>query len=133
MAAVSSIVLSHKSPVTVLLPSDSYHGVPTVLADQLSRFDITFKTVDYTNPSNLEIALSSQVGKDVIVWLETPSNPLCQVIDIEATCAIVNEFRPYANITTVVDSTLAPPCVTQPLRVSEKLMILHSIFFAPEN
>jgi O-acetylhomoserine/O-acetylserine sulfhydrylase-like pyridoxal-dependent enzyme len=129
MAAVSSILLSHKSPVTVLLPSDSYHGVPTVLADHLSRFEITYETVDSTDASNLEKALSTQVGKDVVVWLETPSNPLCQVIDIEATCAIVNEFRPHANITTVVDSTLAPPCVTQPLRVSEKLIILHSFCF----
>lgn len=134
MATVSSIVMSHQSPVTVLLPSDLYMGVPTVLlANHWSRFDVNYKTVDFSNESNVENALSSEEGKDVIVWLETPSNPQCRIIDIEGTCAIVNKFRPFTDITTVVDSTLAPPCVTQPLRVSESLIIIALCLLVPRT
>ena len=126
MSAVSSLLMSHTAPLTVLLPSDLYHGVPTVLADVMTRFNVNYKKVDYSKESEVEKALS-EVNKssNVIVWLESPSNPLCQVIDIEAVCATVDKFRSQAVITTVVDSTLAPPCVTQPLRLGADA-VMHS-------
>ena len=126
MAGVSSLVMAHKEPVTVLLPTDLYHGVPTVLADVMSRFNVKYQKIDFTQESQLEQALSEMnYSNNVIVWMETPSNPLCQVIDIKAVCNQVDSFRSQLNITTVVDSTLAPPCVTQPLRLGADA-VLHS-------
>ena len=126
MAAVSSLVMAHKAPVTVLLPSDLYHGVPTVLANVMSRFHVKYQKVDFTQESQLEKTLSEMdSSNDVIVWMETPSNPQCQVIDIKAVCNQVDPFRSKLNITTVVDSTLAPPCLTQPLRLGADA-VMHS-------
>ncbi len=126
MACVSSLVMTHKEPVTVLLPSDLYHGVPTVLADILSRFNVKYQRIDFTQGPQLKMALSAMdSSNDVIVWMETPSNPLCQVIDIKAVCNEVNSFRSKLNITTVVDSTLAPPCLAQPLRLGADA-VMHS-------
>ena len=69
--------------------------------------------VDLTDIAALKEALRKQQGQ-VIVWMETPSNPLTQVIDIAATCQIIQQMTsPNCTITTVVDSTLAP--LSQPL------------------
>lgn len=125
MMAVSSIVLAHKTPLHVILPVDSYHGVPTVLTDVFSRFQVTTQRVDLTQPAELEAALSSMPQEsNVIVWIETPSNPLCHVIDIKSTCDLARRVR-MRNTTTVVDSTLAPPTLTQPLLLGADL-VLHS-------
>lgn len=125
MMAVSSIVLAHTAPLHVILPLDLYHGVSTVLMDIFSRFHVMVERVDLRNPAALESVLGSLSEEtDVIVWIETPSNPLCHVIDIEATCDLVQRIR-KSNTTTVVDSTLAPPVVTQPLHFGADL-VLHS-------
>ena len=134
MMAVSSILLAHKSPVTVLLPLDVYHGVPTVAVDVFSRFNVKVERVDMTKASNLrdfiENLHDSSSSEDaeatnqpqIIVWIETPSNPLCQVIDIREVCDTVQTLSSYykGSITTVVDSTLSPPVLTQPLHVSSE-------------
>ena len=126
MAAVSGICLAHKAPITVLLPEDVYHGVPSVLVDVFNRHGITTRTVDYTDLCAISAALSEIEGsEDVIVWMETPSNPLCQVIDVAAVCKLVCSISSEANVTTVVDSTMAPPCVTQPLLLGADVVI-HS-------
>jgi cystathionine gamma-synthase len=127
MMAVSSILLSHKAPVQVIVPSDCYHGVPTVFVDVFSRFNVHVHRVDVRDPIALQTAVSG-VGADsddVIVWLESPSNPLLQVTDIKATCALVKSIRGSRKTTIVVDSTLAPPTLTQPLQLGVDL-VLHS-------
>jgi cystathionine gamma-synthase len=124
MMAASSIVLAHTAPLHVIFPVDLYHGVPTVLTDVFSRFGVVVKRVDLTNLKALESALSCLPEEsDAIVWIETPSNPLCHVLDIEATCDLVRRVR--SNTTTVVDSTLAPPTLTQPLLLGADF-VLHS-------
>lgn len=115
MMASSSIVLAHKAPLCVLLPVDLYHGVPTVLHDVFSRHCVTVQRVDMRDPDELKSALLELPSQtDAIVWLETPSNPLCHVIDIAATCDLVRSVR-GENTSVVVDSTLAPPTLSQPL------------------
>ena len=131
MAAVASVLLAHTSPVKLLIPKDVYHGVPTQLHTSLNDHGVVHEAVDMTNINDMRqkmeecMKLSSEKNKgndaSLIVWMETPSNPLCQVTDIRELCNAVNECRGrYENvrITTVVDSTWAPPCITQPLLVS---------------
>ena len=132
MMAVSSILMAHKSPAIALLPLDVYHGVPTVAVDVFRRFNIKVDRVDMTQVSNVRDFIakmnysSSSNHVDateqpqIIVWIETPSNPLCQVIDIREVCGTVQSLSSSykGSITTVVDSTLSPPVLTQPLHVS---------------
>lgn len=123
MMAASSIILSHDSPVHVILPTDLYHGVSTVLMRVFSRFNVTSEHVDIANDIEaLQRAVSNNVEqKNVIIWIESPSNPLCHVVDIKRVCETINNDK----VTIVVDSTLAPPVITQPLRLGAD-MVMHS-------
>mmetsp|Transcript_26012 Transcript_26012/g.36680 ORF Transcript_26012/g.36680 Transcript_26012/m.36680 type:complete len:481 (+) Transcript_26012:58-1500(+) len=130
MAAISSIFLAHKSPITVLLPQDVYHGVPTVLTDIMCRHGIQSRRVDFTNLSTIQSAISDiQDDSDIIVWMENPSNPKCEVIDIAAVCSLIrtecSDTSTDNRITTVVDSTMAPPCISQPLLMGADFVV-HS-------
>lgn len=118
MMAVSSIILAHKSPVVMIFPKDLYHGVPTVTVDVFSQHNVVSKHVDMSDTSQIMSTLKSLEGtsSQAIVWMETPSNPLCHVIDIQGICEAVRSSK--VAVTTVVDSTLAPPVITRPIEVS---------------
>ena len=121
----------------MILPKDVYHGVPTVLIDVFERFQVKTSHVDLTDGDELEETLhqlqndnnSTTESPDVIVWIETPSNPLLQVIDIAQTCQRIQQFGKSQGerqlITTIVDSTLGPPTLTQALRYGAD-MVMHS-------
>jgi cystathionine gamma-synthase len=129
MMAASSIILCHSAPMKVLLPKDLYHGVPTMLHEVFSRFQVSVEPVDMTtNALDLEKKLAQVAeGSDIIVWMETPSNPLCQIVDVATICQVVEMYRNETSrkVTTVVDSTLAPPPLTQPLHLGADL-VMHS-------
>ena len=123
MAAVSAVILAHSAPLYVVLPDNVYHGVPTVLRSVFDRHGVTWCSIDMSDLGQVRDALvrssSKGLGKNnVILWVETPSNPLCKVVNIRALCDLAKELRDGdANlcITTLVDSTWAPPPITQPL------------------
>jgi len=130
MAAVASLLLACKSPVMVLIPKDVYHGVPSQLHTSLNDHGIAHKSVDMTNINEIQqqIEENSETNGSLIVWLETPSNPLCQVTDIQTVCNDIKKLRSQLKnrrILTVVDSTWAPPCVTRPLTLGADA-VLHS-------
>lgn len=125
MMAASSIILAHSTPLHVLLPHDLYHGVPTVLADVFTRFQVTTHQVDMTNESGIFSGIPNE--GDVIVWIETPSNPKCHVINIQAVRDALSKTKKeiQARTTIVVDSTLAPPVITRPLLLGADIVV-HS-------
>lgn len=133
MAAISSVILAHKSPVKVLIPLDVYHGLPSQFANALNDHGVVHKSVDMTKCSELKKIIAeeatnvSETDGSLIVWMETPSNPLCQVTNIKEICDMVEEIRSSTSfrITTAVDSTWAPPCITQPLKLGADVVI-HS-------
>jgi cystathionine beta-lyase/cystathionine gamma-synthase len=119
MMAVTSIVLAHTSPVTVIVPKDIYHGVPTLLFNVFSRHNVTIRAVDMTQVSQVVDAISNaSEDSEVIVWMETPSNPLCQIVDIQAICNATSSISSH-KVTTVVDATMTSPVLTRPLEVSK--------------
>ncbi len=118
MAAVSAIVLALPQPLHIILPDDIYHGVPTQLKALFLQRGVTYASTDMTNMSRIEDDILSAEMDDILVWMESPSNPGCKVTDIEAVCKLVSQYKNGLNVTTVVDSTWAPPILTQPLLVS---------------
>jgi Cys/Met metabolism PLP-dependent enzyme len=119
MMAATAIVLAHSSPLTVILAKDVYHGVPTLLVEVFSRHRVDVRRVDMTGPPDAIVEEIRRVpaGSEVIVWMESPSNPLCEVVDIAAMTTAVKGIESHV-ITTVVDVTMASPIVTRPLEVS---------------
>eukprot|EP00977_Amphora_coffeiformis_P016556 scaffold5158_cov153-Amphora_coffeaeformis.AAC.5 len=130
MMAATALVLAHQTPLTVLLPLDLYHGVSTVMHDVFTKFaNVTVKRVDWRMLEDEDVTQFQQMASEipvdhsVIVWIETPSNPLCHVIDIERVCSWVHANT--LDATLVVDSTLAPPTIQQPLRYPVDV-VMHS-------
>jgi len=126
MAAVSSIVLALPQNLHIILPDDIYHGVPTQLKAMFVQRGVTYSATNMTNIQDIEKEIKSSKVNNVLVWMETPSNPGCKVVDIDAVCKLVSICRnDNTNITTAVDSTWAPPNLTQPLLLGADV-VMHS-------
>jgi cystathionine gamma-synthase len=122
MAAVGSIImsLSHKT-LHIILPDDVYHGTPTQLKTMFVEQGVTYSSVNMTDADDIKKEIDTinreRIDGNILIWMESPSNPLCKVTDIQEVCEMVKKIR-SDNIFTIVDSTWAPPCITQPVRFS---------------
>lgn len=127
MMAASSIILAHSTPISIILPKDVYYGVTTVAVDVFRRHNVEVEHVDMSQISEVTDALSRVTSSQAIVWIETPSNPLCQVFDMQGICDAVRSASKASghSVTIVVDSTLAPPILTQALNYGPDL-VMHS-------
>jgi cystathionine gamma-synthase len=119
LMGVTSIILAHSSPLTVILPNDLYHGVSSLLVDVFLRHHVHVRWVDMRNiDSVVDVIAEVEPGHEIIIWMESPSNPKCHVLDIQSICQAVKSA--YSNkVTTVVDGTLSSPILTRPLEVRE--------------
>ena len=79
-----------------------------------------FKFVDTTNPKAVEAAVKE--FKPALIWLETPTNPLLKITDIQAVTAIAKK----AKALTVVDNTFMSPYFQNPLVLGADF-VLHSM------
>ena len=119
MAAETAVFSALLSPGdTVVISRDVYGGTIRLLEEQFTRFDIQILPIDPTDSQDLARALES---KPTLVWVETPSNPGLDIVDITATAAAVHA----AGSLLVVDNTFATPYLQQPLTLGADLVI-HS-------
>ena len=147
MQAVTSILLAHPTAngaeTTVLIPTDVYHGVRSLLSGVFLRHGVEVREldmIDNESTSGAEVVANaireivaasneSSIRSNVIVWMETPSNPKCQVADIQAICDACDReqdrFKEIVDVTTVVDGTMASPVLTRPLELGAD-MSFHS-------
>ena len=119
MAAVTTIMhLVHPSERVVSV-NDVYGGVYRLFSQvyQPKGYDIEFLSSDEIN-ANLAEHLDERTR---IVWLETPTNPLLNVIDIEAAAKTTHEV----NAIVVVDNTFASPYLQRPLELGADI-VMHS-------
>ena len=72
--------------------------------------------MDFTQPAALE---QIQAQKPAMVWLESPTNPLLKVIDLEAVCVVTQPL----DIPVVVDNTFATALVQRPLDLGATLSL----------
>ncbi len=97
---------------------DLYGGTRRLFDRTLANFGLEFTYVDATNTENVEAAIKSNTK---MVWLETPTNPLLRLCDIEA----ISKISKQHNIITVVDNTFASPYLQNPLNIGADI-VLHS-------
>jgi cystathionine gamma-synthase len=115
VAAVSAVFQSLKPGDEVLISDDVYSGTRSVASLIMAQWGLTFR---YVAP-NLMPDVSTAATR--LFWLETPSNPLLRVADIEAIAAAGHK----KGILTIVDNTWATPVLQQPLTLGADL-VLHS-------
>jgi cystathionine beta-lyase/cystathionine gamma-synthase len=82
------------------------------------KFGIKFIFVDTTNPENVTKAMTE---KSKLIWIETPTNPLMNITDIEAIAAISKK----AGTILCVDNTFASPYLQNPLDLGADI-VMHS-------
>ncbi len=108
MAAGLAILQSLDPGDRVILPDDAYYGFPVASRDFLAKWGIATDIVDMGDLQKLARALSRPAR---VVWLETPSNPLLKVVDLQGAIALAKD----SGAATVVDNTFATPALQRPL------------------
>jgi len=108
MAAISTVLFTFlNSGDHIILQKDIYGGTHHFATAEFDRFEI-----QYTFTSNQTEAIANAVRDNTrIVYIETPSNPLLRITDIEAVAGIARSKK----ILTVIDSTFATPINQNPL------------------
>lgn len=102
----------------VVAAADMYGGTYRLFTKIYQRFGIKFTYVDTTDASNVEKAISPATK---LVWIETPTNPLMNITDIEAVAAITKK----AGVWLCVDNTFASPYLQNPLSMGADI-VMHS-------
>ena len=117
MAATHALITAHCSAGDhVVLPSDLYGGTYRLVDKVLKRFGVEYDMVDQTDLDALERAVSDETR---LIWVETPTNPLLNVVDVSEVVA-----RKQGAIV-AVDNTFATPIVQRPLELGADAVV-HS-------
>lgn len=119
-AALSTLLQAFESPYHVVLSNDVYGGTMRLFSQVFSQHGLTFTQCDMTDPEQAIKAITPQTQ---LIWLETPSNPLLQIIDIEKISEIKKQYAPKAVL--AVDNTFATPYLQNPLSLGADL-VCHS-------
>ena len=104
----------------VLLPDDAYGGTIRLAARVIALGGIDVEPVDLTD---LDAVAAAWRPTTRMVWVETPTNPLLRIVDIEAVAALAHGRQPDAVV--VVDNTFATPALQQPLALGADVVV-HS-------
>jgi cystathionine gamma-synthase len=118
LAAVTAVFQGLQPGDHVVAPMDIYHGTANVLKHLFAKWQVGASFVDMTRLDDVSAALQPSTR---IVWIETPSNPLLQCIDIAA----VAEIAHRAGARAVADNTFASPALQRPLELGCD-MVMHA-------
>ena len=120
MAAGAALLQALPSGTHILLPDDCYHGFRVLADDYFARWGLTFEVVGIEDLDAVRAAAGRASGP-LLLWAETPSNPLLKVVDLAALSAIAKE----KNGRLIVDGTFATPALQQPIALGADV-VLHS-------
>ncbi|TAF44295.1 MAG: aminotransferase class I/II-fold pyridoxal phosphate-dependent enzyme [Sphingobacteriales bacterium] len=101
----------------IICPDDMYHG----LRNQLKTMFNNILQFDFIDVGNLPLVKKNIKPNTLLIWLETPSNPLLKISDIKAICQLAKKN----NLIVAVDNTFATPICQQPLNLGANL-VMHS-------
>ena len=117
--AAEDALLRQLSPgPEILLGDDAYGGTFRLIDKIHGKMGVSNRAVDLTKP---ELIRDSWNANTRLLWLETPTNPMLAIFDIEAICGIVHDLGGQV----VVDNTFATPYLQQPLQLGADAVI-HS-------
>lgn len=118
LAAVTAIFQGLQPGDHVVAPRDIYHGTANVLKHLFAKWQVSASFVDMTQLDVVQAALQPTTR---IVWIETPSNPLLQCVDIAALAQMAHQ----AGARAIADNTFASPVLQRPLDLGCD-MVMHA-------
>lgn len=118
VAAMDAVMKMLRPGDHVLSSNDLYGGSYRLFTKVFEPYGIAFSFIDMTD---LEMVKANVRPETRMMWIETPTNPLLRIVDLEKLIAIAKEN----NVTTVVDNTFASPYLQRPLEFGADA-VLHS-------
>jgi cystathionine beta-lyase/cystathionine gamma-synthase len=118
LAALDAVIKLFKSGDEILSVNDLYGGSYRLMRRIYEPFGIKSRFVNMNDVAGFEAQISSETK---LIWIETPTNPMLNIVDIEAICMVAKKH----GIMTCVDNTFASPYLQNPINVGADL-VLHS-------
>ena len=118
MAAMDSIVKLLNPGDEIISTNDLYGGSYRLITKVYEKYGIKGHFVNMTNVAEIEKSINKNTK---LIWIETPTNPMLQIIDIKKVCKLAAKH----GILTCVDNTFASPYLQTPLDLGAD-MVLHS-------
>jgi cystathionine beta-lyase/cystathionine gamma-synthase len=115
MAAMDTIIKMLKQGDEVIASSDLYGGSFRLLRRIYEKFGVKSHFVDMSDMANVEAVMND---KTKLLWVETPTNPMLQLVDIAA----ITKLAKSKGVITCVDNTFATPYLQQPLSLGADLV-----------
>jgi len=118
MAAISSVMMLFSKGDHIVLTDDVYGGTYRVITKVLNRFGISATFVDSSDITKVAEVIKENTKA---IFLESPTNPLLKITDIEAVTKLAKE----KGLLTIVDNTFMTPYFQQPIAQGADI-VLHS-------
>ena len=119
IAATDAVMKLLRPGDEVVSTNDLYGGTYRIFTQIFEPFGLNFRFVGMQSPDAVEATITS---KTKLVWVETPTNPLMNIIDIKGIAAVCQS----KGVHLIVDNTFSSPYLQNPLDLGAD-MVLHSI------
>ncbi len=119
MGATDAVIKLLRPGDEVITGDDLYGGSYRMFTKIFEPYGIKFHFINMTDASNVAKYINE---KTKLIWLETPTNPTMQIVDIEAVSSIAKKH----NLLLVVDNTFASPYLQNPLALGADI-VMHSV------
>ncbi len=119
LAAIDCVIKMLNPGDEVISTNDLYGGTYRIFNTIFAKYGIIFHFVDMLDVQNIEAAINDNTK---LIWVETPTNPMMNIIDIEAVAKLANP----KNILLAVDNTFATPYLQTPLDLGADI-VMHSV------
>jgi cystathionine gamma-synthase len=116
MAAVTAVISTLSSGDHVVAEENIYGCTYRIYDKVFSKFGVSISYVDLSDPDNYAEIAKQQPA---LVWIESPTNPLLKIIDIEAVARAAHS----AGSDLLVDNTFASPCFQNPLTLGADISL----------
>ena len=119
LASIDAIVKMLKPGDEVISTNDLYGGSYRIFTTVFEQYGIKFHFTDMRQANSVEALMNDRTR---LIWIETPTNPMMNIIDIAAIAAMASE----RNILVGVDNTFASPYLQNPLDLGADI-VMHSV------
>jgi cystathionine beta-lyase len=118
LAAIDAVLKLFAPGDEIISTNDLYGGSYRLFKKIYEKYGLVFRFIDMQNASSIEAFITD---KTKLIWLETPTNPMMNIIDIKAVVALSKKHQ----ILVAVDNTFASPYLQQPLNLGADI-VMHS-------
>ena len=119
LAAIDCVVKMLNPGDEVISTNDLYGGSYRIFKTIFEKYGINFHFVNMLDQNNIKDKINANTK---LIWIETPTNPMMNIIDIKAVVSMAKE----CNIKVAVDNTFATPYLQRPLELGADI-VMHSV------